>query len=135
MPINEKATPRQMSWNFPTVAAGTGATFAIWVPSFAGELVAANISDHAGVNPSATSYTTISIVDNTTTTHTLATINNTATTFTQDTMVAMTVSATNTNKRWNGGDAIIVTKADTAGGSAWTSGILHIEFVAGTYDA
>lgn len=135
MAINDKATPREITWNFPTVAAGTAATFAIWTPSFAGELVAAYVSDHSGVNPSATSYTTISVVDNTTTTHTLASISNSATTLTQDTQIAMVLAGTNTNKRWNGGDAIIVTKAETGGGSAWTSGILQLEFVAGTYDS
>lgn len=135
MSINEKNAPRQMSFGpFPTVNAGTGATFAVWIPDFAGELVSFNVSDHAGVNPSATSFTTISLVDNTTPTHTMASLANSATTLTQDTMIVGVLSTTATNKRFSQGDAIIVTKVETGGGSTWTNGIVMIGVIAGTYD-
>ena len=137
MPTNKKALPQQLSFQLPTVAAGTGATIAIFNPSFSGEIVSVNVANQATLDPAATNYTTLALIDNTTTTHTLASLNtNTGgTTLTTAVFSAMTVAATNTDKRFNAGDAIIFTKVDTGTGQAMTTPTLWIEYIAGTYDS
>lgn len=135
MNTNEKAAPRELVFTLPTVAAGTGATFSVFSPSFSGEVVKISISDHAGLNASATSYTTIALVDNTGTTYTMASITSSTTTLTQDTLKSFTLSATKANRRFASGDAIVLVKTDTGGGGAMTTPTIQVEFVSGTYDS
>lgn len=137
MPINSKAAPMQLSLTLPTVNAGSAATFAIFNPSFAGEIVSANLANHATLGRDANSYTTLTLVDNTSPTHTLATFTNSTAgnTFTADTFVAGTLNATNTNKRFAISDAIILVKTETGAGSTITTPTLWLEFIPGTYDA
>lgn len=138
--LNQKATPEEMVIVLPTVAAASAATFAIFNPSFAGEIVSVNLSNKATVTSDGTSYTTLTLVDNTTTTHTLATLTTKTggapgVALTIDTFSAFTLNATNTNKRFNVGDAIVLVKAESGGGATITTPTLWIEYIAGTYDS
>lgn len=135
--FNKKALPSQLSLMLPTVNAGTGATFAIFNPQFAGEIVSVNVANHVNLATDANSFFTLALIDNTTTTHTLASIANgsTGSSFVLDQFRAMTLAATNTNKRFAAGDAIVFNKAETGAGCTLTTPTLWIEYIGGVYDS
>lgn len=131
---NEKAFPRQASFGpFPTTNAGTGGTWALWKPSFAGEIVSINGSSTVAVAGNTTNYTTIGLYDITSAV-TMASVSSSGQTIAANDLTAGTVSTTVANTKFAAGDHIAVVKAETGTGATWTTGCVTIEYVAGTYN-